>query len=231
MARVEFDAEVVHAHRSLLQVSDPRYRNQILDRITVGQMTLPGYATMPTRAVGIDLRLWAELSDENRRRFRDRIGAHRHDLLLIGISESPTAPDGIEPDYLVERNGAWILRMPASDPVLNAPAGSLADVLLHLTEEFLILPSTMALLSGPDLRRGPLVSSLSRHCQFAVGARRRRFGMEEPWRDHRPSNRRSVLADRSTIDGPGRLVKWTEFGGRGPLPPRTSDSVRFLLAL
>ncbi|MDP3984137.1 MAG: glycoside hydrolase 100 family protein [Acidimicrobiia bacterium] len=149
-----FDAEVVHAHRSLLPVSDPRYRNQILDRITVGQMTLPGYATMPTRAVGIDLRLWAELSDENRRRFRDRIGAHRHDLLLIGISESPTAPDGIEPDYLVERNGAWILRMPASEPVLNAPAGSLADVLLHLTEEFLILPSTMALLSGADLQLG-----------------------------------------------------------------------------
>ena len=109
---------------------------------------------MPTRAVGIDLRLWAELSEDNRRRFRDRISANRHELLLMGISESPTAPDGIEPDYLVERNGTWILRMPTSEPVLNAPAGSLADVLLHLTEEFLILPSTMALFSGPDLQLG-----------------------------------------------------------------------------
>ncbi len=104
--------------------------------------------------MGLDLSLWDALSDDDHRRLRDRIGAHRSDLLIIGISESPIPLDSLDPDYLVDRRGDWILRMPSAEPVLNAPAGTLADALRHLTEEFLIMPSALGLLAGTDLQLG-----------------------------------------------------------------------------
>jgi hypothetical protein len=114
-------------------------------------VTIPGSGSLPTRAIGIDLRLWEALPEDNRRRFGDRIGSHRSDLLILGISESPVPPDSFDPDYLIDRAGNWILRMPSAEPVLNTQSGNLAYGLRHLADEFLILPSTIGLLIGHDL--------------------------------------------------------------------------------
>lgn len=115
-------------------------------------VTIPGSGAFPTRALGLDLRLWEALSEDDRRRFGDRIGPNRSDLLILGISDSPIPPDAFDPDYLVDRGGHWVLRMPSAEPVLNASPGKLVEAVLTLTEEFLILPSTIGLLLGPDLQ-------------------------------------------------------------------------------
>jgi hypothetical protein len=110
------------------------------------------YITFPTRALALDVDLWQALSEDDRRRFRDRIGPNRNDLLIIVISDSAIPPDGFDPDYLVDRGGNWVLRMPSAEAVLNASPGKLVEALLTLTEEFLILPSTIGVLASQDLQ-------------------------------------------------------------------------------
>jgi hypothetical protein len=115
-------------------------------------VTIPGSGAFPTRALALDVDLWQALSEDDRRRFRDRIGPNRNDLLIIVISDSAIPPDGFDPDYLVDRGGNWVLRMPSAEAVLNASPGKLVEALLTLTEEFLILPSTIGVLASQDLQ-------------------------------------------------------------------------------
>jgi hypothetical protein len=115
-------------------------------------VTIPGSGAFPTRALALDVDLWQALSEDDRRRFRDRIGPNRNDLMIIVISDSAIPPDGFDPDYLVDRGGNWVLRMPSAEAVLNASPGKLVEALLTLTEEFLILPSTIGVLASQDLQ-------------------------------------------------------------------------------
>jgi hypothetical protein len=115
-------------------------------------VTIPGSGAFPTRALALDVDLWQALSEDDRRRFRDRIGPNRNDLLIIVISDSAIPPYGFDPDYLVDRGGNWVLRMPSAEAVLNASPGKLVEALLTLTEEFLILPSTIGVLASQDLQ-------------------------------------------------------------------------------
>ncbi len=108
-------------------------------------------AHLPTRIVAVDDRLWGDLSDDDRRRLRDRLSMLRSDLLLIAIGDSPPIGDLLEADYRLARSGEWTLRLPAQEEIANAPHGPLGSSIRHLAEEFLIMPSSVTLLLGPDL--------------------------------------------------------------------------------
>ena len=108
-------------------------------------MTIPGGTYLPTRLLAIDRALWNGLEDEDRRRLRDRIGLHRPDVLLIEIADSPTPDDQTDGDYLVDKDGRWVLRLPAREEITNYEGESLADAIRHLADEFLIMPSSVGL--------------------------------------------------------------------------------------
>ena len=108
-------------------------------------MTTPGGNPLPAGLVALDQVLWDSLTEDDRHRLRDRLGLHRAQLLIVVVAAAPVLTDGIEADYLVGRTGDWILRLPAQEEVTNAPRGSLSEAIRHLAEEFLIMPSTVAL--------------------------------------------------------------------------------------
>jgi len=108
-------------------------------------MTIPAGTALPVKLMVLDDTLWQELADEDRRRLRDRIGLHRPELLLVGIADYPSSTDPVEGDYLVGRQGAWMVRLPAQEEVTNAPQGSLSEAIRHLADEFLIMPSSVGL--------------------------------------------------------------------------------------
>ncbi|HKX74960.1 MAG TPA: glycoside hydrolase 100 family protein [Acidimicrobiia bacterium] len=112
-------------------------------------MTIGGVTHLPTRLLAVDARLWEQLDDEDRRRWQDRLNHLRSEVLFISIGAPPdSAP---EADYLIAPTGEWTLRLPAREEVANAPSGPLTASIRHLADEFLIMPSSVTLLTGSDL--------------------------------------------------------------------------------
>jgi glycogen debranching enzyme len=93
----------------------------------------------------VDHNLWDGLPDDDRRRLRDRIGMHRHDTLVVELATVPPVSEELDGDYLIGPEAEWVIRLPAREEVPSAPRGSVVEAIRHLADEFLIMPSSVAL--------------------------------------------------------------------------------------
>lgn len=119
-------------------------------------MSAAGTSVLPLRLLAVDPRAFASFDLETIHRFADRIGAHRSQLVVVGLSDrvDPALP---EPDYLVGADGRLITRLSTGETVAgwppdDAPTGesTVAGAIAWLAHSLMIPPFGVMAFTTPS---------------------------------------------------------------------------------